>query len=43
MMTYTKPRIVSTVAAAVAVRGNDKSQALEDNIVGTPSAYEADE
>lgn len=43
MMNYTKPRIVTTVAAAVVVKGGDKADDVLDNVIGTPAAYEADE
>lgn len=43
MINYTKPAIVMTVAAAVAIRGVDKLDHFQDNIVGTATAYEADE
>jgi hypothetical protein len=43
MMNYSKPCILATLAATVAVKGFNKTEDLEDNIVGTPAAYEADE
>jgi hypothetical protein len=43
MTNYSKPRILATLAATVAVKGADKASELQENIVGTPAAYEADE
>jgi hypothetical protein len=44
MMNYTSPRIVSTVAANVAVKGVDKQEEpFDSGNIGTPAAYEADE
>jgi hypothetical protein len=43
MINYTKPAILMTVAAAVAIKGVDKKDHFQDNIVGTSTAYEADE
>jgi hypothetical protein len=43
MINYTKPAIVMTVAATVAIQGVDKHDHFQDNIVGTSAAYEADE
>lgn len=44
MKNYTKPYIVSTVAAKVAVLGAPKFSNLADsNQIGTAPAYEADE
>lgn len=43
MMNYSNPRIMATVSAGDAVTGVDKSNKLLESIVGTSSAYEADE
>jgi len=43
MINYTKPAILMTVAAAVAIEAVDKHDHFQDNIVGTATAYEADE
>ncbi|MDE1161200.1 MAG: hypothetical protein PW792_04545 [Acidobacteriaceae bacterium] len=44
MMNYSKPCVLATVPATMAVKSDsEKNEALQDNIVGTSPAYEADE
>lgn len=44
MTNYSKPQIISSVQASVAIKNPVKAAELNDNgNIGSPSAYEADE